>query len=45
VKGQAAWQAGTAVAALALAAIFPLVFTNPFITSIGVLTLENSVEG
>ena len=39
MKGQAAWQAGTAVAALVLAAIFPLVFTNPFVTSIGVLTL------
>jgi branched-chain amino acid transport system permease protein len=39
VKGQTAWRAGTAVVVLALAVIFPLVFTNPFVTSIGVLTV------
>ena len=40
MKGQAAWQAGTAVAGAGAArSIFPLVFTNPFVTSIGVLTL------
>jgi branched-chain amino acid transport system permease protein len=39
VKLQSLWGTGTALVALALAAVFPLVFTNSFVTQIGVDTL------
>lgn len=37
--GDTAWRLGGAAAALALAAVFPLVFTNPVITNYGVYAL------
>ena len=36
VTSKGAWQAGTAVIALAVLAVFPLVFTNALVTTIGV---------
>ena len=39
MKRDTAWQGGTALVVLALAAIFPLIFTNELVTEIGVLTM------